>query len=424
MGSLASLDDFLHMLRRRALLIVLVSLIGCMLSLFWALSQQHEYEASEVIQIAQPRIADNLARTTVEGSSARRLQAIQHRLMTRDSVLETMEKYGLYANLPALTTQEKVARFRQSVRIDGVAAARDGMADDGTISVLTITARMPTALLAQQIAHEFGQRTVELSKQNRIENARETLAFFDAQEQSLLTEIASVEDEITDFRRNNNLVLPSSLEVRREEISSINSELLTIARERIELERAIDKAGRDERPATAERLRGEYREQLSVLDAQEALLEDYKREIEALISTSPQLERQLGAYERELEQLRAELDRIHANRLEAELGFRLEAERQSERLMVIEEAVIPDYPVTESRKKKAVLGGAASFFFAVALAFLLDLRSGVIRSATQMESELGIAPVVTVPILDTRPRRRWIFSRRRRRDALDKPAAG
>ncbi|MEY8841330.1 DUF874 domain-containing protein [Cribrihabitans sp. XS_ASV171] len=423
MGSLASLDDFLDMLRRRALLIIAISLLGCVLSVLWALGHQHQYESAEVIQIAQPKIADDLARTTVEGSSARRLQAIQHRLMARDSVLEIIDKYDLYGDMPALTTQEKVGMFRQSIRIEGVAAARDGMADDGTISVLTISARMPTALLAQQIAHDLGQRTVELSKQNRIENARDTLAFFDAQEQSLLTEIALVEDEITDFRRENNLALPSSVEMRREEIASLNSELLTIARERIEIERAMERVARDERPATAERMRTEFREQLSTLDDQQALLEDYKQEIEALIATSPQLERQLGAYERQLAQLRAELDRIHANRLEAELGFKLEADRQSERLMVIEEAALPDYPITESRKKKAVLGGAASVFLAVALALLLDLRSGIIRSPRQMESELGITPVVTVPVLDTRPRRRWPFGRRRR-TAFEDPAAG
>jgi len=411
MGPIFSIEDFVDMVRRRWWIIASIITLGCIGSVFLALSQTHEYESAEVIQIAQPVIADELARSTVEGSSARRLQLIQQRLMARSSVLELIEKYGLYADLPGLKDSEKIALLRQSVQIQGVAAAREGFSDDGTISVLTISARMPTPELAQQIAHDFGQRTIELSKQNRIEQASETLAFFDAQEQEIKVEIANLENEITAYRNTHDLTLPGSLEFRREEISTINQGLLDIARDRIEVERAMDLADRSQRPATAERLRADFVEQLATLDAQQMLLLNRKQQLEALIETSPEVQRQLGVYDRQLEQLRDELSNIATRRTDAELGFRLEAERQAERLTVIEEAALPDYPVTESRKRKAVLGGAFSVLVAFIVAFLLELRNPVMRSAAQVEREIGFAPVVTVPYLDTRERRPSLWSR-------------
>lgn len=411
MGPIYSLEDILDMIRRRARVMLAVVVIGTMLSLVFALMQKHEYEAYEVIQIARPVVSDELARSTVEGSSARRLQLIQQVLTTRGTMLEIIDKYGIYADIPALRPQAKVDLLRTAVRIEGVAAAREGFSDDGTISVLTITARMPTAVLAQQVAHEFGQRTVELSKRTRIENARATLAFFDAQAAALETDIEALEGEIEEFRSHNQLALPGVLDARRDEIATINGGLLDIARDRIEIERAIQLAEQSERPATAERLKKDYREQLATLDAQRALLDSRKRELELQIETSPEVERMLGTYDRRLEQLQDELNQVSTRRNEAEMGFLIEAERQAERLTVIEEAAIPDYPVTESRKKKAILGAAASFVAAFALAVLLEMRHPVLRSAGQLERELGFRPVVTVPYLDGDRRAPSVWSR-------------
>lgn len=200
MGPIYSFGDFLDMVRRRLSAILRVFVLGCLVSLWFAASQQHEYETAEVLQITQPQIAGELAKSTVEGSSARRMQLIEQRLMARGTVLEIIEKFGLYADQPSLTPLQKVAMLRHSVRITGVAAAREGFSDDGTISVLTITARMPTAEQAQQVASEFGRRTIELSQSSRIDQARETLSFFADKEAALTSRIAALEEEIAAYR--------------------------------------------------------------------------------------------------------------------------------------------------------------------------------------------------------------------------------
>lgn len=415
MGPIHSINDVIDMLHRRMRLILGVIFVGALLSLFMALQHQHEYESYEVIQIARPVVSDELARSTVEGSAARRLQLIQQVLTTRGTMLEIIEKYGIYDDMPALKPQAKVTMLRSAIRIEGVAAAREGYTDDGAISVLSITARMATPELAQQVAHEFGQRTVELSKQSRIENARATLAFFDAQQAALEADIEKLEAEIEAYRASHQLSLPGAVEARRDEISTINEGLLDIARERIRIERAIELAMQGERQATAERQRKDLSEQLATLDAQRVLLEERKNALERLIESSPEVERALGAYDRSLEQLRDQLSQVASRRNDAEMGFLIEAERQAERLTVIEEAALPDYPVTESRKKIALLGLAASIALALGLAYFLEWRNPVIRSADQMERELGFRPVVVVPYLDTSAPRLSLWQRLVRR---------
>lgn len=415
MGPIYSLGDFWDMVRRRLFTIVCVIILGCLVSLWFAASQQHEYETAEVLQVTQPQIAGELAKSTVEGSSARRMQLIEQRLMARGTVLEVIEKFGLYADMEALTQLQKVALLRESVRITGVAAAREGFADDGTISVLTITARMPTAEQAQQVASEFGRRTIELSVATRIDQARETLSFFAGKEAALADQVAALEDEIAAYRNENDVTLPGTIEFRRAEIAALNEGLLEIARERIEIRRAADQALATERPATARRLQEEAEQNLATLDAQEQLLTRRRAGLEASLQTTPEVERRLGAYDRRLEQLQAELAQMTARRNEAEVGFRLETGRQAERLTVIEPAPLPDYPVTGARKTKALMGAAASLLAALLAAFLQELRQPALRTAAQMERETGLVPVVTIPVMDTRPPRRALLDLLRRR---------
>ncbi|QDI74943.1 MULTISPECIES: DUF874 domain-containing protein [Leisingera] len=415
MGPIYSLGDFLDMVRRRLFTIVCVFILGCLGSLWFAASQQHQYETAEVLQVTQPQIAGELAKSTVEGSSARRIQLIEQRLMARGAVLEVIEKFGLYADMEALTQLQKVALLRDSVRITGVAAAREGFADDGTISVLTITARMPTAEQAQQVASEFGRRTIELSVATRIDQARETLSFFAGKEAALADQVAALEDEIAAYRNENDVTLPGTIEFRRAEIAALNEGLLEIARERIEIRRAADQALATERPATARRMQEEAEQKLATLDAQEQLLTRRRAGLEASLQTTPEVERRLGAYDRRLEQLQAELAQMTARRNEAEVGFRLETGRQAERLTVIEPAPLPDYPVTGARKTKALMGAAASLLAAFLAAFLQELRQPVLRTAAQMERETGLVPVVSIPVMNTRPPRRGLLDLIRRR---------
>ena len=151
-------EDVVEMLRRRALQIGVVFVLGSLISLAFGASREHLYRSSEVLQIAQQQISDDLARSTVEGSSARRLQLVEQQLMARDNVLDIVRKYGLYKDIGDQTEANLIFLLRSAVTIEGVAAAREGSADDGTISVLRITAEMPSGRSTWHIRRGLSRR--------------------------------------------------------------------------------------------------------------------------------------------------------------------------------------------------------------------------------------------------------------------------
>ncbi|MGJ5620184.1 DUF874 domain-containing protein [Sulfitobacter sp. MF3-043] len=396
MGPIYSLDDFLDLLRRRARLILSVIFLGCIVSVVFALMQQHMYQSAEVIQIEQPTIANDLAPSTVEGSSARRLQLIEQQLMARDNLIGMIDKFGLYENASGLRLSEKVDLLRSAVTITGVAAAREGFADDGTISVLTITAEMDSAEQAQAVAHEFANRTRALSATQREEQTRETLEFFERQEANIVRDIAALEQELQAFRSKNDLSIEGSLAFRRDEISSLNTAILALDRDIIAAQLARTRFDPSARAATVKRLEDEIDAQLASLTSQRTLLNERRTALKESLQTSPEIDRTLASFDRRMDQLQDQLEVISTRRNEAEVGFSLEAAARGERLITLEEAQVPDYPYTRSRKIVALLGGMASVIAAIALAFLLDLRHPVLRTARQMERETGLRPVIVI----------------------------
>ena len=418
MGPIYSWQDFLDMTRRRLVLILFVIVAGSIGSVLWALSYVHVYRSFEVIQVEQPKINDELARSTVEGSSARRLQLIEQQLMARDSLTEMIGKFGLYTNLVALKPSEKVDLLRRSVTINGVAAAREGFADDGTISVLTISAEMDDPLLARDVAHEFGLRTRALMTAQRQEQTAETLAFFQQQESALIEDLADLEAELETFRKDNDISMEGGVEFRLAEIAQLNESILELDRGIIAAQLARTRIDRNARAATVARQEQELDAQLQTLIGQRALLDQRRVALRETIQGSPEVQRALDSFERRREQLQSQLEVITARRNEAQVGYSLETGAQGERLTIIEEAQVPDYPITMSRKKRAILGAGAATAFAFILAWLLEVRRPVIRSARQMERETGVVPVVSIPELAPKFQdSKWRKMREKRRAA-------
>ncbi len=394
MGSIFSGADFMDMLWRRRSVIAAVFVICCILSLLFAASQRHLYTSSEVLQMQGAIIPGEMAPSTVQGSSARRLQLIEQQVMSRGAILALVDELRLFADQPAMTEGQQVAYVRQAISITGVAAARAGHSDDGEVSLLRITADWPTAIGAQSLAHEISHRTVSLSVSTRLDQSRDTFDFFASQEDLARGAIQALEREVSQFRAQNDTVLPGDANAVQRKIAALNEGLLTIDRRMIALQRqiAVPAQSRVER-----RSRKEQQAQIDSLADERTLL---VRNIDALgasIKGTPETQRRFDEYARQQASLQSELKAASARRNEADIAYRLETQRQAERLTVLEPANLPESPYTRSRAMLAIMGVLASVVAAIGAAFLVDLRHPVIRSAAQMEHALGLRPVVSIP---------------------------
>ena len=89
MGPIRTIEELIDLLKRRWLLIVAVTVLGTLAALIYAVSKQHLYHSSEVIQVQTPMVSESIAPTIDAGSSARRLQLIEQQIMSRTSLSGT-----------------------------------------------------------------------------------------------------------------------------------------------------------------------------------------------------------------------------------------------------------------------------------------------------------------------------------------------
>ncbi len=405
MGPITSIHDIPRILLRRAWIVLLILAVGLPASVLYTLSQPRVYEATAVVQIEAAQVVERL--TTTQGGTptstinpTSELDLIEQQLMSRDHVMLILDEFNLFAAIPSLT--ERVALVRQAVSIDPLIDPQNIWRADVQPSGLAITVRLSDPDVAAAVANRFLDRVLDEAQQRTSGRTARTLDFLVSEEDRLTGQIEALEREYAQFRQDNADALPDAISSQRTQLSRLEESRMSLEEQVIQLE------------SDSGRLLAEARQrQQELLSQRLALVTDSIAEINATLAAAPEVERQTGVYERQLEQLQGELTVVTERRAQAAMNQLLESRNQAERFEVLETAIPPEYPVSASRKKMAMAGGVLTVILALAAALGLEILDGRLRSPRQMERELGVRPVISIPNLRTegqvrRKRITWI----------------
>jgi uncharacterized protein involved in exopolysaccharide biosynthesis len=405
MGQIQTLEDLINFLRRRLWLILGLSVLGVLASAIYAKSRPDTYESSAVIEVQGPQVG-----TGGTSGSAQLMQSIEQRLTTRDNLLAVIERHGLYADLPALSTEERAALLRQNVTFLPIAAA--GNATFGTpaqISAIVITARDGDPEKAARVANDFAQSVLDMSSSGQLERARDTVAFYSDEAAQLAAQITALEAEVAAYKAENGAASTGVIEAQRDELVSLETDMRALDQSLVALiEEQRQLSERGNLRATEQRRLQEIEAEVAVLVEQKSALTTRREELTASLAGLPEVERALAGYQRQLDQLQDSLDMVAVKLTEAETEAKLAERQQGERFALLDRAMTPEYAVGSGGKKLVVAGSAASILLALGFAFLLDLLKPIVRTSSQMERQLGLRPIVAIPDLGLpdRPRRK------------------
>ncbi|MEM1344848.1 MAG: Wzz/FepE/Etk N-terminal domain-containing protein [Pseudomonadota bacterium] len=160
-------------------------------------------------------------------------------------------------------------------------------------------------------------------------------------------------------------------------------------------------------------IRSELERKITLVDQEIALLQAEidrtnvrEADLEASIAVTAAVGLDLNRLQREYDSVVAEFNNANAKRVAAETGEKLEANRQAERFEVIEQAQVPDAPISPNRPLIAAAGMAGSFGLAVALAVLVEIFNRAVWTVQDLERRVGLRPLVAVPYIITEGERR------------------
>lgn len=393
MGPIGTFPDLRAALWRRLWLILLILAIGLPAVVFYVQSRPRLYEATSVIQIEAPEITVTTAGQVRGVTADGQLDLITQHLMARDSMERMIAEHGLFAALDS--DVERVAALRNAITIVKLVDPAQAWRPDVQPTGLSITVRLGAPGDAAAVADALLDTIIAEARERAEGRATRTLAFLVSEEARVSDRIAAVEDRIAGFRTTNIDSLPEGLTAQRDRLNRLTEARLALEQQRIELQGAAGRMRAEEAAA-----------QQALLAGQIDLVEEDIATVEAALAAAPDVERQLTAMQRDLDQLEAELTVLTTQRTEAATAELLATREQVERFTVLERAQVPEFPVSMSRRKLALAGGVAVVLLAGLVALALEIMQPAIRNAGQMERLLGVQPVIVVPRLRSSRTRR------------------
>ena len=168
------------------------------------------YSSQATVLIEAQNIPEEFVRTTVTGYVEERLQTLSQIVLSRQNLLDLINRFNPYPDLTGkATTEEIVARMRKDIKMQPVRAevGRGGRGNTATIAFI-VSYEGINPQVTSQITNAVVSLYLEQNLRVREEKALSTVLFFDQQLNELSSEIDRIEELIARFKEENLHFLP------------------------------------------------------------------------------------------------------------------------------------------------------------------------------------------------------------------------
>jgi uncharacterized protein involved in exopolysaccharide biosynthesis len=371
-----------------------VLLIGTAVTVLWPAT----YFSEGKILVQSQQIPTELVRPTVTSAAQERIQVIQQRTMTRDNLLEIVEKFKLFPERRTLMSPTQLIELmKQSIRIEPVAQplAFSRTTSQNPTVIFTVGFEYSDPQNAARVANELVTRILDLDLRDRTSRATDTTKFLAREVQRLQAESTLIDTKLAQAKMS-----PS---------------------------RSSARGNADDSATQLAHLRADLAAKSAIYSDRNYQVQALKRQIEALQKIVPQhataatsdtnatnpaaQNPDLDALETQQKAIQVNLEAATQKLAAARLGEKLEQDQQSEKLEVIDQPTQPQEPIRPNRPKIAGITAALALMAAAGITVLSELLDKAIRRSSDLYSVVGSEMVISVPYIFTETELRY---RRRR----------
>jgi len=207
-----SLKDYIDALRRRRSTILLTAGGLFIVSVLVAFLLPPVYRSTATILIEEQEIPPDLVRSTITTYAWQRIQTISQRVMTRNNLMEIVNKYDLYPDKRRNeTSEETIERMQKAIKLDPISAdvidPRSGRPMPAMIA-FTLAYDGERAEVTQKVTNELTTLYLNENLRSRDEKTTETYGFLTDETTKLSEHIASLETKLAEFKQKNVNTLP------------------------------------------------------------------------------------------------------------------------------------------------------------------------------------------------------------------------
>jgi uncharacterized protein involved in exopolysaccharide biosynthesis len=202
-----SLSEHLAALKRRRWLLAATFAVLLAATTAVSLLLPAVYRSQATILIKEQDIPQEMVRSTVTSYADERIQVISQQVLTRATLLDLVDRHGLYGRARQRDTSEEIVdRMRRDIKLATISAditdRRTGAPAKATIA-FTLSFESESPASAQKIASELTSLFLNENVKNRQQKAAETTSFLQDELKRVGERISVLEQQLSDFKARN-----------------------------------------------------------------------------------------------------------------------------------------------------------------------------------------------------------------------------
>jgi len=209
------LGEYIAILKRRYIYLILPFLVVLGGSIAVAVLMPPVYQSSGTILIESPQIPDEMIRSTVTSRASERIEIIKQRVMTRANLFRIVQKFQIFkGNREIDSTTKAVDKMREQTSVQFI-SSDGGRKRRGVVAIafkVSFEHRRPD--IATKVANELVTLFLDENVKTRTERATETTEFLTEQAAKLEKNLQEIEDKIANYKQENASALPENLDLR------------------------------------------------------------------------------------------------------------------------------------------------------------------------------------------------------------------
>jgi uncharacterized protein involved in exopolysaccharide biosynthesis len=361
---------YIAILRRRIYFLVIPFVLVFAGGFAMAMLMPAIYVAEGKLLVESQQIPTELVRPTITATAKERIQVIEQRVMTRDNLLAIADRYQLFpGKRQNLSATQLLDLMRQRTRLTPFELDQRRRSDALTIA-LTVAFEYEQADVAMRVANELVTLILNEDARNRTSRAHETTSFLAREVKKLEGELGTIEAQIADFRTKNN----------RETVADKTTMQLALLKAEFQEKATLYT------DAHPEMVR--LKRQMAVLEKIAAQTTQFESGLEALVGQRAAIQKNLeGATQRAAQ---------------ARLGESLERAQFSERLEVLEQAVLPQKPTKPNRPKLLGVALALALLAGFGAVAAMEIFNRTIWTTRDLYAVADAFLVVPIPYIATK----------------------
>jgi uncharacterized protein involved in exopolysaccharide biosynthesis len=224
-----TLPEYVGIGRRRVRPMLIAFAAGLLITIALALLWPASYRSTATILIEQQELPSELVRSTVTSFADERVQTISQRVMTTETLLGIIRRYGLYPKERSRETRDQIIkRMRDDIDVKMISAdvvdPRSGAPTKATIA-FTVAFTDPSPDEAAKVANELTTLFLNDNVETRTQLANGAATFLQAQVAQVTQHLGTVESQLSAFEAKHFNALPDLTQLNMQLINSTEQEL-------------------------------------------------------------------------------------------------------------------------------------------------------------------------------------------------------